>query len=151
MTRSRIHGSNPGTIISLSLALVLTPILFSAACSDPEQRLTTGDSMSTVVLDLGGAPAEADGIMAAQAPPGIVSVTLTVTGPGMTMFSITDTSIAEVSTISVPSGPARLFTVRVETLSEFFIGTAVAYLPAGATVSVPIVMEWGGWIGPGPQ
>ena len=153
MKRSRFIEFTCIRLVTLISVLAFTPfILFSfTSCSDPEQRLTGSDSMSTVILDLGETPADAEGPMLAQVPLGIVSVSVTVTGPGMSLISITETTIDGVRALSIPAGPARLFTVQVDTLSEYFIGTAVANLPAGVTVSVPIVMEWGGWIGPGPQ
>ncbi len=151
MKRTLIYVTISRAFISLATALALAPLIMAASCSDPEQRLTSGDAMSTVILDLGEAPADTEGPNLAQAPAGIVSVSVTVTGPGMSPISFTETTIDGVRALSIPAGPARVFSVRVQTLDEFFIGTAAAHLPAGATVSVPIVMEWGGFIGPGPQ
>lgn len=147
MTIHRFQGNRTHMLLPLIMAIFIAPIMFLASCSDSEQRLTNGDAMSKVILNLGGATASSGGIRAASAPSNITSVNVTVTGAGMTPISVTDTALGGTIELSVPAGPARLFAVVVTTADGVYSGTAVASLPAGTTVSVPIIMESGGLFG----
>ncbi|HOD16051.1 MAG TPA: hypothetical protein PLL11_16255 [Spirochaetota bacterium] len=147
MTIHRFQGNRTHMLLPVIMAIFIAPIMFLASCSDSEQRLTNGDAMSKVILNLGGATASSGGIRAASAPSNITSVNVTVTGAGMTPITVTDTALGGTIELSVPAGPARLFAVVITTTDGVYSGTAVASLPAGATVSVPIVMESGGLFG----
>ncbi len=147
MTIHRLHGNHTCTLLPLVMALFIAPVMFLASCSDSEQRLTNGDAMSKVILNLGGASASSGDRMAASAPSNITSVSITITGPGMPPMTTTDTTLGGTIELSVPAGPARLFAVEVTTINGVYSGTAIASLPAGTTVSVPIIMQPGGLFG----
>lgn len=140
-------------IISLTLfsllpaIMIVTPLFLSTSCSDSERRMSNGDAMSTVLINLGTPSHSKSGPMAASAPSNIISVTVTVTGPGMPPMSSTYNAVSGTIDLSVPSGPSRIFAVVVMTTDSVYSGKAIASLPAGATVSVPVVMEYGALTG----
>lgn len=147
MTIPGLHDIFPRVLLPPVTALFLVTVILIASCSNSEQRLPAGDTMSKVIINIGGSDASGGSRMAGMAPSNITSVSVTVTGAGMTPMSVTDTVLAGTIELSVPAGPSRLFAVVVTTIDAVYSGTAVASLPAGTTVSVPIVMEYGGLFG----
>jgi hypothetical protein len=132
---------------ALALFLLAGPLFILTSCSDTERRMIGNEAMSTVLINLGTSKSSTSGRMAATAPENITTVTVTVTGPGMTPIVKTLSTAPPTIDLSVPSGPARLFSAVVTTTNGIYAGTALASLPAGSTVSVPIVMRFGGAIG----
>jgi hypothetical protein len=138
----KLMQSHALTPVLLAFA-VAAPLFALVSCSNSERRMP-GDSTTTVLLKIGGSSLTKSGPMASSAPSDINAVSVTVTGAGMAPLSFSYTSVPGTIDIEVPSGPARVFVVVVTTASgAIYSGTAIASLPAGQTVSVPVVMEPG--------
>ncbi len=141
-----IPGSTP--LLLLVLALIMAGSTIS--CSDSEHRVPPSLLTTRVILDLGGSSGTVDGPRMSSAPPDITSISLTVAGPGMMPISRTYAPpFPDTINLSVQSGPARTFTAVAAAPDVTYSGTAVANLPAGETVSVPIVMTANGFASEG--
>lgn len=133
---------------------------FFVSCSDSERSLGVTKQSATVVLNLGLAEDHAvihkslfDRIFsffvkdaAAQtAPAAFSSVTVLVTGPDIAPLEKQFTATGSI-TLTVPAGNLRRFEVTAHvdpadpSAAASFKGTAVANLPGGETVNVPVVM-----------
>lgn len=144
--RNRIFQSASSVMVTIALIM---PV-FILSCSDSEHRIPPALLTTRVILDLGGASDTGDGPMKSSAPPDITSIALAVTGPGMMPISRTYfPPFEDTITLSVQSGPVRTFTAVALSPTVTYSGSAVADLPAGQTVSVPIVMSADGFASEG--
>ncbi|MBN2078924.1 MAG: hypothetical protein JW838_08155 [Spirochaetes bacterium] len=135
--RDRIFQSAPSVMVAIALIM---PV-FILSCSDSEHRIPPALLTTRVILDLGGSSGTGDGPRMASAPIDLLSISISVAGPGMMPISLSFTApFPDTIQLSVPSGPARAFTAVAVTPDTTYLGTAVANLPAGETVSVPIIM-----------
>ncbi|HOT47029.1 MAG TPA: hypothetical protein PLC28_19280 [Spirochaetota bacterium] len=146
------------------LLFILVTFSFASgviSCSDSETRLNSVLNQATVVINLGmpeehaSAPTSVmDRIfhffirdaVAQTAPAAFSSITVRVTGPDLSPTVKSFTPTGSIS-FSVPAGNVRTFEVTAvvapgdPSVAASFRGTAVANLPAGATVNIPIVMR----------
>ncbi len=130
------------TIASIIVfSMTLSSLLFLVSCSDYERNHPYLSPFSTVLINLGNKSSKIPGRMEASMPADITLITITVTGAGMapiiTQFTEPTDTVKE---LTVPSGAARNFTAVAQSPSVTYVGNTVASLPAGQTVSVPIVM-----------
>jgi hypothetical protein len=142
------------------LIIIIMAMLSSNACSDSERRIGLSSQTSTVVLNLNLPDKHAvahtpilDRIfrffmreaVAQTAPATFSSVAVLVTGPDIAPIEQNFTSAPTIS-FDVPAGAIRQFDVTAyvapwdPSAAASFHGIAVANLPAGTTVSVPVVM-----------
>jgi hypothetical protein len=138
--------------------LIFSVFMFS--CSDSERRIGLSSQTSTVVLNLDLPDKHAvahthildrifsffvNDAVAQTAPATFSSVSVLVTGPDISTIQKTFTATGTIS-IEVPAGSLRGFDVTAyvdpadPSAAVSFRGTALANLPAGATVNVPVVM-----------
>jgi hypothetical protein len=137
-------------------------LLCTVACSDSERRLGISRATSTVVINLNTPVLHASldrsitdrilsfftprDAMAQTAPAVFSTITVRISGADI---GIIEKNFISVSTISftVPSGDLRRFDITANVASGdpsaavSFRGTAIANLPAGVTVNVPVVMK----------
>jgi hypothetical protein len=144
-------------IAGISAALML--LLLSFSCSDSENRHLALLNQAKVVIDLNLSDKQASsGVLdtirrlfvqdavAATAPAVFSSITVRVTGIDIGLIEKNFTPIEAIS-LSVPAGNLRWFEVTAyvapgdPSAAASFRGTAVANLPAGETVNVPVVMS----------
>ncbi len=142
-----------------SAFMLLTILLFS--CSDSERRTGLLGQTSTVILSIGHAAdhASADrsildrvlrfftrNAIAQTAPATFSNIKVRVIGPDFGLIEKNFSPYGAIS-LNVPAGNLRQFEVTAyvapgdPSAAASFRGTAVANLPAGETVSVPVVME----------
>jgi len=147
------------------LLFILVTFSFASgviSCSDSETRLNSVLNQATVVINLGmpeehaSAPTSVmdrifhlfirDAVAQTAPPVSIRSITVRVTGPDITTIEKSFISSGTVS-LEVPAGSMRGFDVTAYVdpadpgAAASFRGMAVANLPAGATVNIPIVMR----------
>jgi hypothetical protein len=147
-------------ILQIIILCAVIAILGLASCSDSEKRLSPLLNQTKVILDLGLPPVHAandsmiwDKIrrffirdaVAQSAPAAFSSIDVRVTGPDI---GVMEQSFGPFGTISlnVPSGSFRQFEVIAHvapgspSAALSFSGAAIANLPAGDTVTVPVFM-----------
>ncbi len=145
------------------IVLFLIPIMsvFLTLCSDSERRMGLIGQTSTVILNIGHAadhaavnPSIIDRIfrfftrdaIAQTAPASFSSIKVRVSGADIGLIEKNFTPYGSIS-LTVPAGNLRQFEVTAfvapgdPSAAVSFRGTAIANLPAGETVTVPIVMR----------
>lgn len=146
---------------ALRLAIIpiaLAGMILTFSCSDSEHRIPFGYARAVINLNLPPETPDAQAgliekirrflvpdAIAQTAPAAFSSITVRVTGPDIALI---EKSFAPYATISlgVPAGALRIFDVTAyvapgdPSAALSFRGTASANCPAGATVSVPVVM-----------
>ena len=128
-----ILGSQKGTMMKrparLSLAVVLTAMLiaFTGCYLMPG----SGNGKAKVSIGVKGLP------------PNLASVVLVVTAPGMAPITTTASINAGSITVSVPAGPARTFTLLLNSASATLQGSATVDLQAGQTTSINLTPTLG--------
>ena len=126
-------GSQKGTMMKrparLSLAVVLTAMLiaFTGCYLMPG----SGNGKAKVSIGVKGLP------------PNLASVVLVVTAPGMAPITTTASINAGSITVSVPAGPARTFTLLLNSASATLQGSATVDLQAGQTTSINLTPTLG--------
>ena len=151
--------------------LLLLPLAVSVAffsCSNSESRMPSADT-ALVTINLGLPPSSVanrsipdrvfsflvpDAVAAVTAPALFSAINVRVTGADIGVINQTFPPADSVS-LSVPAGALRTFEVTATvapfnsdvfgtwTAAESFSGTSQANLPAGASVSVPVLMKLG--------
>ena len=113
----------------LSLAVLLTAMLiaFPGCYLMPG----TGNGKAKVSIGVKGLP------------PNLASVVLVVTAPRMAPITTTASINAGSITVSVPAGPARTFTLLLNSASATLQGSATVDLQAGQTTSIKLTPTLG--------
>jgi hypothetical protein len=151
-------------IMKIYIIILLVAVSFAAghlSCSDSETRKNSLLQQATVIINI-GMPEEHASLsrsiinrifhffvrdaIAQTAPAAISSIVVRVTGPDMSPIERIFPPTGGIS-FSVPAGNVRQFEVIAAVAPEdpgaaaSFSGMAVANLPAGASVNVPVVMR----------
>jgi hypothetical protein len=159
----RLIFDNKVTIMKKYINMLILLVFFlTLSCSDSETRFgSLLGSRTTVIINL-GLPAPqvsatrsvldrvlrffASDAVAQSAPAALSSIQVRVTGPDIGAIEQQFAPFGQVS-LNVPSGSFRQFEVLANVDSGdpgaalSYRGTAIANLPAGETVSVPVVMS----------
>jgi hypothetical protein len=120
--------------LSLGTAAALVALLATGCYYMP------GQGGGTAKVAIGIAPG-AKGLKAI--PANLSSVALVVTAPGMAPITATASATANSITVSVPAGPARTFTLLLNTPSATLEGVATVDLQAGQSTTVNVTPTLG--------